>query len=96
MLEHTLIPSECEHILIQEISESGDNEYYFSALGPPIGDFERAMRGRKRILENIEKLEALIKEIKCPACHSIILEQITSHTQAIEEIDNAWKPKTAK
>jgi hypothetical protein len=96
MLEHTLIPSECEHILIQEISESGDNEYYFSALGLPIGDFERSMRGRKRILNNIEKLEALIKEIKCTACHSIILEQIKSHTQAIEEIDNAWKPKTAK
>jgi len=54
------------------------------------------MRGRKRLLENIEKLQALIKEIKCPACHSIILEQNKSHTQAIQEIDNAWKPKTAK
>jgi len=96
MLEHTLIPSECEHVLIQEISEGGDNEYYFSALDPPIGGFERAMRGRKRLLENIEKLQALIKEIKCPACHSIILEQNKSHTQAIQEIDNAWKPKTAK
>jgi len=96
MLEHTLIPSECEYILIQEISESGDNEYYFSASGLPIGDFERAMRGRKRISENIEKFEVLIKEVKCPACHSIVLDQIKSHTQAIEEIDNAWKPKTAK
>ena len=96
MLEHILIPSECEHISIQEISESGDNEYYFSALGPPIGDFERATRGHKRLLENIKKLEALIKELKCPACHSIILEQIKSLTHAVQEIDNAWKPKTAK
>lgn len=93
MLQHTLIPSECEHSLIQDLAESGDNEYYLSALRPPIGDFDRAMRGRKRILKNIEKLEALIKKIKCPACHYIILEQIKSHTQAIEEIDNAWKPK---
>lgn len=91
IFEHTLIQSECERALIQEISESGDNEYYLSASGSPYGNIERAKRGRKRILENIEKLELLKEQIKCLACHSIVLEQITSHTRAISEIDNAWK-----
>ena len=96
MLNHTPVARECQHILIQEISESGDYEYYFSALGPSFGHFERSMRGRKYLLENIEKLEALTQEIKCPACNSIVLEQIKSHNQVIEEIDNAWKQKAAK
>lgn len=91
IFEHTLISSECERALIQEISEIGDNEYYLSASGPPYGNIERAKRGRKRILENIEKLELLKEQIKCLASRSLVLEQITSHTQAIHEIDNVWK-----
>ena len=91
IFEHTLIRSECELALIQEISEAGDNEYYLSASGSPYENIERARRGRKRILENIEQLRLLKEQIKCPACNSLVLKQITSHICAIREIDNVWK-----
>ena len=90
-LQHTNIPSECQSKLIQELAEQCDNEYYTSALGPPQGNNERARRGRTQILEDIDRLKSLEREVKCPVCHTEIARQIQLQAKGIREIERVWQ-----
>ncbi len=90
-LQHTDIPSECCAKLIKELAEQCDNEYYVSVLCSPQGNIERARHGRTRILEAIDRLKSLVREIKCPACHTEIERQIQLQTNGIREIERVWQ-----
>ena len=80
----------CKKERIQDIAESCDNEYYMSALGPEIGDRDRAMRGLHRIEGWIKELKKLKEEVKCHACQIEIIEQIQLQEKGIQEIKSIW------
>ena len=88
---HTDNTIECQHNLIQELVEQCDHEYYLSALAPPVGNRERAERGRARITASMERLKMLAEELECSACHDEIATQIALQGDALLEIERVWQ-----
>ena len=97
--KHTNIPTECEQLLIKELAEIADNEYYMSALDPEAFSEElseperrrgRALRGHKRILETVTKFRELQSRLKCKTCLLELSEQLQLQTQGLSEIERAW------
>ena len=89
-LVHTNDPLGCFLDEIRSIADYCDQEYYMSAMGPSHGTVERAKRGRSRLLEGIADLEAIRRQITCPACRLEVEDQINIQTKGIIEIENAW------
>ena len=87
--EHSHIPNECHQEHIQELAKQCDNEYYMSAL-PAVTNKERAMRGRSRILEAIEKFKHLLAITKCAPCRFEINRQIDLQREGLKEIEHVW------
>jgi hypothetical protein len=90
-MAHTNKDGECYIKLINSIVVECDNEYYMSALGPPLGDLERAKRGRSRILNHIQELKKLEQKVACTACRHEIEKQINIQMNGVLEIENIWK-----
>ncbi len=86
---HTYDEACCKEC-IQDIAESCDNEYYMSAIGPKMGNLERAIRGRDRIKQWITDLERLRENVSCSACRNEIKQQIPLQKKAIQEIEDIW------
>lgn len=89
-VRHTNKLNECFINDINRIAEISDNEYYMSALGPPLGTLERAKRGRSRILEAIDELRKIDQKTTCSVCHEEIITQIQRQANGVLEINNIW------
>lgn len=93
-ITHTNKPEECYIDYIDSIVETCNNEYYMSAIGPPLGNLERAKRGRLRILESILELKKIDEKASCLACHQEIQKQISLQRNGVLEIESVWKLKS--
>ena len=98
-IEHTNIPSECEKLLIQELAELVEHEYYLIGLGLGLGlvdDInqdrrrERAAMGHSRMLETITRMREILGHLKCKACLLDLSEQLQLQTRGLREIEGAW------
>ena len=81
----------CQQERIQELAEDCDNEYYLSAIGVPLGDRARAIRGLSRIRKWLSEFENLRLVVECPACLQENDRQLHLQQAAIGEIVRAWE-----
>lgn len=89
-LSHTNKLNECFITEINRIVEICDNEYYMSALGPPLGTLVRAKRGRARIMEAIAQLQKIRQTAICLVCLKEIESQIQKQENGLLEIESVW------
>jgi len=87
---HTNKLNECFIKNINRIAETCDNEYYMSALGPPLGTLERAKRGKARIIEGIAELQKIYQNASCVAYRKEVVTQIERQENGLLEIKNIW------
>jgi hypothetical protein len=80
----------CQMERIHDIAVSCDNEYYMSALGPTLGNRDRAMRGLHRIEEMINELVQIKEEVTCHECQKEIRKQIRLQEVGLREIKSIW------
>jgi hypothetical protein len=90
-LTHTNQPGGCLADQILKMAEDCDHEYYMSALGPPMGDKERARRGRVRIEECAKQFEQMRQSVTCKACLTELDRQLELQRKALDEIESAWR-----
>jgi len=91
ILKHTNQPGPCFADAINSLVQDCDHEYYMSAIGHSSGTLERAKRGRLRILEAINEMERMKKEVCCLACRQELNLQIELQRNGVLEIERVWK-----
>jgi hypothetical protein len=91
ILKHTNQPGTCFADAINSLVQDCNHEYYMSAIGSSSGTLERAKHGRLRILEAINEMERMKKEVGCLACRQEINLQIKLQSNGVLEIERVWK-----
>jgi hypothetical protein len=62
-----------------------------SAVGPSIGNRERALRSYDRLKTCLTELEALRDNLSCPACIEELERQLQLQREAIREVGQLWE-----